>query len=292
MDRVDSKKTEWCSGKFVLRKLKNEFNIVELPENMPIYEHTNTDYLISYIQKVLLPASIEFNTLTQLNQVKLHHAFSFTTILTHAIDYMVFIDRELNNRSRSELIEKFDEIYSVKGAKYLNQKFKLLDAVNNAFKHVELDQKMKKNISSIDQYGLITFNSLQMHDSKIYFVQQGYKFDYCRIILKPISAIFDCDIKTNNDVMEFLNIEKQKTINIEKHACYDNEYYEPWNAIDRMIEYCDPKCLDCGEFQSQCDCENFLYDKKKVAPNVAIDETFDFEKTIAQISSTREWTMK
>ena len=260
---------------------------MNLTENLPTSDNSNADYLISYIQKVLLPASVEFHELLRLNQIKLHHAFSFTTILTHAIDYLVFIDDDYKRRTRKTLIEDFDEIYSVQGATYVNQKFKLLDAVNNAFKHVELDINRYKSL--IDKYGLITFDSLQVRDNNVYFVQKEYTFDYCRIVLKPIAAIFDCSINTKDDVIKFLNAKKHGTLHVEDFDYYDND---PMNAIDRMIEYSDPKCLDCGEYQDKCACDSFLYANQKPDSNLDIDKNFDFNETMAQISGTREWAIK
>ena len=258
-------------------------------ENLPTCENSDAEYLISYIQKVLLPASEEFHELLKIDQIKLHHAFSFTTILTHAIDYMVLIDRELNNRSRAKLLNEFDEIYLVQGAKHLNQKFKLLDAVNNAFKHVELDKKRYKNL--INEYGTFTFDSLKVHNGRIFFYHPEYKFDYCRIVLKPIAAIFDCDIKLKDDVVEFLNGKKYGTLHVKQFESYDHKEYDPMDAIDRMIEYCDPKCLDCVEYQAKCECHSFFYANQKPDSNLDIDKNFDLKKTMAKISGTREWTI-
>lgn len=58
-------------------------------------EEDDAKYLLSYINDVLIPASEEFFVLVNQNKVLLHHAFSFNTILSHAIDYMIFIAKKL-----------------------------------------------------------------------------------------------------------------------------------------------------------------------------------------------------
>lgn len=243
------------------------------------------NYFIDYINTIVSPATQEFQQLLRRDQVKLHHAFSLTTILTHAIDYMVLIDHEINNRSRAKLIDEFDEIYSVHGAKYLNQKFKLLDAVNNAFKHVELDQKRYKPL--IEKYGLFTLYSLVEQNNKVYFIHDNYKFDYCRIVLKPIAAIFNCGLATKNDVIKFMNAEKHESAHEDNIKDDYYQYYDHSDDIDRMINYCNPQCFDCGEYQNKCECDSFFYANQKPEANLDIDKNFDLKKTMAKISGTR-----
>ena len=69
-------------------------------------------YLLSYINDVLIPSSKEFFSLLDRNDVKLHHAFSFNAIMTHAIDYMVFIARKTGDASRGKFLLEFDKKYS------------------------------------------------------------------------------------------------------------------------------------------------------------------------------------
>lgn len=72
--------------------------------------------------------------------------FSFNAILAHVVDYMIFIARKKIKITRADFIKSFDERYEVDGSKHISNKFSLLDAINNSFKHVELDKKDIKNL--------------------------------------------------------------------------------------------------------------------------------------------------
>lgn len=255
---------------------------------MEIYSNKSNDrdakYLLAYINDVLIPSSKEFFILLDDNKVLLHHAFSFNAILAHAIDYMVFIASKQSNVMRKKYISQFDQQYSVDGCVHINNKFRLLDAVNNSFKHVELDNKRYQDL--IETYGDITFHSLATKDGKIFFKSSSYTFDYCRVVMRPIAAIFECGLKTTDDVDDFIN----------GRICGDTGYghfdydYEPHDAIDRMIDACNPECMDCGEGGDDCDCPNFIYDGNSGEFTANIDSTFDFNDVMSDISGTREWS--
>ena len=249
-------------------------------------EEDDAKYLLSYINDVLIPASKEFFVLLDKNQVLLHHAFSFNTILSHAIDYMVFIAKKVTKSSdnssviqRKDFISKFDEKYHVDGCSHINNKFKLLDAVNNSFKHVELEQK---------RYADLNFHNLSADDGKVFFKSQLYSFDYCRVVMRPIAKIFDCNIKTHNDVDDFINGK------IYGSCGYGNFYYEyePYDAIDRMIDFCNSECKNCGEVDDDCDCVNYIYDQKLGERSPNIDPNFNLNDVMSSISGTREWRKK
>ncbi|WP_394123562.1 hypothetical protein [Psychrobacter nivimaris] len=261
-----------------------------------VSEESDARYLLSYINDVLIPASEEFFALLNQNQVLLHHAFSFNTILSHAIDYMVFIAKKVNKLSgnssvikRKDFISKFDEKYHVDGCSHINNKFKLLDAVNNSFKHVELEQKRYADL--IKMYGDLNFHNLSAEDGKVFFKSQLYSFDYCRVVMRPIAKIFDCNIKTHNDVDDFINGR------IHGSFGYGNFLYEyePYDAIDRIIDFCDSEyieCIDCGEIGDRCDCVSYIYDQKSGERSPNIDPNFDFNDVMSNISGTREWRKK
>lgn len=248
------------------------------------------DYFINYINKIVIPSKKEFDSLLKNNEIQLYQAYSFSAIYAHAIDYMVFIDKEVNKTSRGKFINKFDKFYSIEGSIHISNKFKLLDAVNNSFKHVELNPERDSNKEVLRIYGKMTFDCLQENNGKIFFITEKYKFDYCRIVLKPIINVFNITFRDVNDVINFINGKRYGVMFYKESVNYDPEYNEPYNAIDRMIEYCDPRCLDCDEFQNECDCKEFLYDGKKSKSNLHIDENFDFNETMSQISGSREWS--
>ncbi|HEE6637844.1 MULTISPECIES: hypothetical protein [Acinetobacter] len=243
-------------------------------------------YLLSYLNDVLIPASKEFFDLLDDNQIKLHHAFSFNAILAHAIDYMLFIANKQVKISRISFVKNFDQRYAVDGCSHINNKFSLLDAINNSFKHVEL--KKSRYIDLISLYGDLSFHSLKSYQGKVFFDMPLYRFDYARVVLRPISAIFDCGLNTAMDIDDFINGRICGSTGY-GHFAYD---YQNYDAIDRMIDYCGAECMDCGENGANCDCPSFIYanNRGEYAPNQ--DPNFDFNDVMSQISGTREWRKK
>lgn len=241
-------------------------------------------YLLLYINDVLIPASNEFFKLLGCNNVNLHNVFSFNAILAHSIDYMVFIAKKMTSASRTEFINNFDKRYSIDGCEHINNKFSLLDAINNSFKHVELDKKRYPEL--IEKYGDLSFHSLRDKGGKIFFDMPPYSFDYSRVVLRPIAAIFNCGLKTTNDVDDFINCRICGSTGYGNFG-YD---YEPHDAIDRMIDYCNSECMDCGESSEDCDCQNFIYGDNNGNFNPNTDPSFDFKDAMSNISGTREWS--
>lgn len=241
-----------------------------------------TSYLVSYINDVLLPSSYEFMSLMEENNLRLHHAYSFNIIVAHAIDYMVFVAKKMGTASRSQFLKNFDEKYSVEGSRHINNKFRLLDAVSNSFKHVELDKK--RYLDLIEQYGDINFKSLNESEGKVFFITPKYSFDYCRVVLRPVAAVFKCELNTTQDIIDFINGDNCGCLDFE-FSDYD---HEPHNAIDRMVEHCNPKCLDCGECGDDCVCCNFVYDDKLGKHVPVRNPAFRFDDVMSQISGN--WT--
>ncbi len=248
----------------------------------------NAKYFLSYLNNVLIPASQDFFKLLDENQLKLHQVFSFTTILAHAIDYIWFISQKKVGINRKDLVKSFDQRYAVDGCKHINNKFSLLDAVNNSFKHVELNPSRKAYTELLQTYGELSFNCITEEEGKFFFKTTSYVFDYSRVVLRPIAAIFNCNLTTTNDVDDFIN----------GRICGNTGYgsfsydYEPYDAIDRMIDACNAKCMDCGEDGNDCDCQSFSYGNKSGKYSPDIDPSFEFNDVMSQISGTREWRKK
>ncbi|WP_072055714.1 hypothetical protein [Aliivibrio fischeri] len=238
---------------------------------------TDTAYFISYLTNVLEPAEREFLSKVEENKVQLHHVFSFNAILAHAIDYMVFIANKEKKVFRSALVLDFDNKYYVEGSVHINNKFQLLDAVNNSFKHVELDQKRYKEL--IEIYGELSFHCLKEESGKVFFSMPNFRFDYCRVVLRPIAAIFTCGLEKHEDVIDFINGD------ICGALAYGDFDYEPHDAIDRMIDHCNPQCMDCGEYGDDCDCSEFVFGDVTGEFNPDRDPNFDFDDVMSQISS-------
>ncbi|MGK7246620.1 hypothetical protein ACSPAH_16895 [Buttiauxella agrestis] len=117
---------------------------------------SNAEYLTHYINNIIKPAGEEFTDLLQCNNLKLHHAYSFNFILAHAVDHILF-SIVPKAPTRTAFIMSFDEKYEVEGCEHINNKFQLLDAINNSLKHVSLDPARYKKL--IDMYGDIDSDS-------------------------------------------------------------------------------------------------------------------------------------
>lgn len=244
----------------------------------------DANYLLSYLDNVLIPASDDYFKLLNDNSLKLHHAFSFNAIVAHAIDYMVYIAKKQTSIKRTVLITNFDKIYYVDGCTHINNKFELLDAVNNSFKHVELKKNQYKSL--IDTYGDLSFHSLKEEQGKIFFKMPNHRFDYSRVVLRPISKIFNCGLKSTNDIDDFINGRVFGSCGYGNFS-YD---YEAHDAIDRMIDYSNAECMDCGENADECDCTNFNYGGSNGEFNPNLDPSFNFNEVMSDISGTREWS--
>lgn len=266
--------------------------IIKLDDEQTVLYTGNTekeyaDYFLSYIHKVLLPAANEFFELLDKNRICLHHVYSFNAILAHSIDYMVFIAKKHNKDvKRVNFVREFDKTYFVEGSKHINNKFQLLDAVNNSFKHVELEEK--RYIDLIKDYGELNFHCLCSRNGKVFLKTSNYEFDYCRVVLRPIAQIFSCDLSEIHDVDDFIN---GKIFGRLGYGLFDYDY-ESHDAIDRMIDACNPECMDCGEYSDDCDCQKFIYGNKKGGFNGDIDPKFRFEDVMSETSGTREWRKK
>lgn len=252
-----------------------EDNLVGFPKNI--------EYLSNYINNIVQPAGEEFLVLLQNNNLQLHHAYSLNFILAHALDHMVYSPNP-NEQKRCAYLIDFDRKYQVEGSNHLNNKFQLLDVVNNSLKHVVLDIKRYRHI--IETYGDINSMSLQAENGKVFLKTKNYTFDYGRVVLRPVYQVFDCDLSDPEDIIEF--------INGDLFGCFGYDIfeddYEADNAIDRMIAHCNPICMDCGELGDACECPSFVYgDKPGFFNPVDQDPNFDFNSVMSQISGTRDW---
>jgi hypothetical protein len=199
---------------------------------------------------------------------------------------MVFIAQKHKKVSRKDFIINFDEKYAVEGCKHINNKFSLLDAINNSFKHVELNKNRYSHLINI--YGDLSFHCLHTTQGKIFFEMPSHKFDYARVVLRPVAAIFNCILHNTNDVDDFINGRISDSIGYGQFS-YS---YEPHDAIDRMIDACNAECMDCGEDANNCDCQQFIYENAKGQYSPNLDPNYEFDNVMSEISGTREWNKK
>ncbi|QIM49296.1 amino acid ABC transporter substrate-binding protein [Pusillimonas sp. DMV24BSW_D] len=92
-------------------------------------------------------------------KVELHQIFGANLFIAHVVDYIQAIRRADGiKETRVNLVKKFDQVFSVPGARIGNRKIELIDAVNNALKHIRLDPTRYKELEQ--HYGPISFQSL------------------------------------------------------------------------------------------------------------------------------------
>lgn len=233
-----------------------------------------------YLRYVLHPASVEFRHKLDTDSLQLHDVVAFSGIIAHAVDYMWEVAKASGQDvTRIRLVESFDNIHSIQGARYLNYKFKLANLVNNACKHVEIDEKRHKGTEKI--YGPLGFRNLKILSGRVFFSAKNHRFDFGRVVLRPICDIFDSvDFQTVGDVLAF--IKGEYAIDEVCDPCLGND--DPDTAIDRMIDYCHPLCLDCGEDADDCMCAHYRYPQGSGECNPDYDEDFDFDHVMSQIS--------
>jgi len=244
-------------------------------------------YFIEYVDKMILPSADEFFNLVDENHLKIYKTFSFNSILAHAIDYMALISNTMltankqKPKRRPEYVKTFDQNYMVEGAEHINNKFRLVDAINNSFKHVELDENRYPDL--INEYGPFSFLSLRESNGKVFFKGKEYRFDYSRVVIRPIFYIFNCNLSNTDDVIQFINGERFG----ELPSAFGDYEYVPEDAIDRMIDHVNPQCMDCGEYGDDCDCSNFIYAGESGDFNPDIDPSFEFDDVMGQISGSK-----
>lgn len=229
-----------------------------------------------YVQRILNPAAESFNQSVSKNELELHHVFGTNLFVAHAVDYIQAIRKAAGiKENRAELVKAFDERFGVGGGRFRTKKFELIDGINNALKHIQLDDTRYTGL--IQAYGTISFKCLVPDNGRVLCLLDGYRFDYSRVVLRPaIDALLGWAFEDPSEVLEFARGESR--------AESLSEFVDEDDPIDQMIAYCNPDCDDCGESESSCLCGKFVYDGSagSFAPN--FDVTFDFDGVMSRIS--------
>lgn len=235
-----------------------------------------------YIGTLVEPAMNELLTDADRHRMRLHQVFAVNTFLAHAVDYLAAIrSADGISETRTDLVRSFDEKFSVEGARFANHKFELIDAINNSLKHIELDPTRYKKV--ITKYGQITFGSLVEEGGAVMCLLDGYRFDYTRVVLRPaFKVFFGLGTASATSILEFARGEAFVEEWSSSHEPMSSS--DPTDAIDQMIEYCNPTCSDCGERELSCQCSRSLYagETGRFAPEA--DSEFDFDEVMSRIS--------
>lgn len=244
---------------------------------MDVTLSTACDNYRAYLEKILAPAAELFLQKVLANKVQLHEAFGTNLFLAHAVDYIQAIrTADGINEGRRALVQNFDSRFGVPGTRFQSRKFELIDAVNNSLKHIELDKKRYREL--IKKYGAISFSCLAEEDGHILCILEGHRFDYCRVVLRPvITALTGWQFDDSEDVLVFARGDEV----VESFLPYGGDDDDP---IDQMIAYCNPVCDDCAEPESECLCATYVYNGEKGSFAPDFGSTFDFDAVMSRIS--------
>lgn len=231
---------------------------------------------MDYHDQILSPAAYDFQAAMSGDCLRLHHAFQANMLAAHALDYLLAIRHAAGDKAtRTDAIKSFDSLYGVPGARIRNWRFRLVDGVNNALKHIRLDRA--RNRTLLDEFGIIAFSCLREDDGRVLFDVESYRFDFGRVVLRPVfDVIIPPSFENEEDVLSFAHGE-WTTLD-----CFDAD--ETDDPIDQMISHCNPECLDCGESEPDCRCSTFLYRDEQGEFHPREDTDFDFDRVMSRIS--------
>lgn len=238
----------------------------------------------NYLNGVLRPMKLDLERMIFSGCLKLHHAFSANYFVAHAVDYIHAVRLAGGVvENRSALVRNFDDYFCVSGGRLASQKFQLIDGVNNALKHIELDGSRYKALEKL--FGKISFRCLTESRGKVLCVLDGYRFDHAKVVLLPaIEALTDARLKDATDVLDFaMNPSAPKSEVVVMASEWED--WDPSDAIDRMIDYCNPPCRDCSEFEGDCECGEYVFEGEAASFIPRFDPRFNFSEVMSQISS-------
>ncbi|WP_217916668.1 hypothetical protein [Janthinobacterium sp. BJB401] len=240
------------------------------------------DDYINYLKFILQPTKKDIQSKISENKVSLHQVFSANLILAHSVDYLLAIRVAAGiPKDRGALVRSFDEMFSIDGAYLSNKKMELIDAINNALKHIRIDQNRYKSLG--ERYGQISFQSLVEDEGRVMCHLENYRFDYCRVVLLPaLKALTSWDFEEAEDVLLFA---KGEMIVEAWHISDTYDPDDPSTALDRMIEICTSPCKNCEEEAEECRCSEYVFagDKGQFKPLYAASKG-EFEELMGQIS--------
>ncbi|WP_020191007.1 hypothetical protein [Pseudomonas putida] len=210
-----------------------------------------------FINYILEPAKDDLEAMVRKNETKLHQAFGANLILAHSVDYLQAVRAADGvTETRRDLVATFDAKFSVPGAYLANRKMELVDGINNALKHIRINPARYKGLG--ERYGQISFQSLVEEEGRVLCHLEEYRFDYCRVVLLPaLRALSNWEFEGTDDVVSFARGEFIVSESSSYLDIYDPD--DPSTAIDRMIELCNPPCINCDQSHDECLCSKYVF---------------------------------
>lgn len=215
-------------------------------------------------------------------ETSLVRAIEKTLVFSCFIDYIKYVWNEHKPREDGklwkphEVSRDLDEHFGIGGTEYINHKFRLVCGLANGVKH-----RVLTNAVDLDnEYGSIGLSSLIEENNSVFFVADTHKFDYWKVVLRPIcNALLNLELTSEQDVVDLVKLEVIDCGGFDYHDPDD-----PATTIDRMIDACNPECVSCGEAGDDCLCTEYLYKGQQGEFESDIDPNFDFDATMSQIS--------
>lgn len=254
---------------------------VELPPLTDETKQACAEFL-QYIRTIVKPARRDLQTEVDAGTVVLHRLFGANLCVAHAVDYIYAIrNADGFKEGRKDLVAAMDKVISVDGARIRNRKFELIDAVNNAFKHIRIDLKRYPEIEKI--YGPVSFQCLVQDKGRVLCILEGFRFDYARAVLLPaFEALCDWNFSTADDIRRFARGDFEVLPWTSDARVWDDDDWD--DPIDRMISMCNPRCLNCNEYERECQCGEYVFDGKSGSFEARFGSAKEFDDVMSRIS--------
>lgn len=229
-----------------------------------------------YFRTIFDPATESILRILDSREVRLHEVYGANFFVAHAVDYIAAIrTADGTKEDRRDLVKRFDELFSVDGRRFQNKKFQLIDTINNALKHIQIEERRYHNLPK--EYRNISFKCLTETEGQIFCLLDGYRFDYSRVVLRPaINALSGCKFEDLESVLDFA-----RGGNCPQSP---SDMADSDDPIDQMIDYANPSCQDCGEGEGKCKCGTYVYEGEAGTFDPISNEEFDFDNVMSRIS--------
>lgn len=216
------------------------------------YRSACADYL-KYLDTFLIPAQEELRTSSDVRTLKLHQVIGANLCAAHAVDYIIAIRKKIGLCTpRGALVQSFDTEFAVTGARIQGGKMALVDAVNNAMKHIRIEPTRYQDL--IQKYGQVSFECLVEDEGRILCLLDGFRFDYVRVVLLPVlQALCAWHFEDEEEVAEFARGGMEDIA----HAAYSD--LDDDDPIDALINACNPPCINCNEGEEDCQCAEYIF---------------------------------
>ena len=211
------------------------------------------DYL-KYLDTILTPLLNQLKSDSDSRSLTLHQVIGANLCAAHSVDYIVAIRKTIGmNQPRGMLVAIFDQEFGIFGSRISGGKMALVDAVNNAMKHIRIDPDRYRTL--VQKYGQVSFECLVEVDGRILCLLDGFRFDFVRVVLIPVlQALCSWAFQDEEEVTEFA---RGGMKGIECGTAYSPADYDP---IEALIDACNPLCSNCDEGREECQCAEYMFD--------------------------------